>query len=340
MDTDELLPWQQHQYQEFVQLAGSSRFGHAWLVSGIAGIGKLHFVRLTAKFLLCQRAQNGRPCGQCTSCHLFGKGTHPDWFLLQPPKRMIIVDQIRDAIDFASNTSQRGGRKILCIDPAEAMNLSAANALLKLLEEPPAGTLLFLLSQQPGLLLATLRSRCQQLKLSLPPRDVALAWLAANGCAADAVRLLQKAGGAPLRALALTETGVLAEHDNILQCVQELLCGAGAPVQLARRCEKFNIVSVMDTMLQATSEMAVHVQTEAPMGDRQLQPIAETLMQRSRVPAARALHVLHASLARARKNAMSSNNPNSLLLLEQVFAEWGALRPRTTPVTTSSRRMP
>lgn len=340
MDAEPLLPWQERQYQEFIQLVANKRFGHAWLVSGVAGIGKLQFVRYTARYLLCQHPAEGNPCNHCTSCHLFSQGTHPDWFLLQPPKRLIVVDQIREAIELASNTSQRGGYKILCIDPAEAMNLNAANALLKLLEEPPAGTLLFLLSQQPGLLLATLRSRCQQLKLSLPSRAEALGWLTAKGCAGDAERLLQKAGGAPLRALAMSETGLLAEHDSVLQCVQEVLAGACSPIQAARKCEKFHIVSIMETLLHVTNELAMHLQANTALSDQQLQPLAELVSMRSREQGISLVHGLHASFGRTRKTVLSNNNPNALLVLEQVFGEWGTLRQRANPGRVQGRPAP
>jgi DNA polymerase-3 subunit delta' len=340
MDAEPLLPWHERHYQDFIQLAANQRFGHAWLISGVAGVGKLQFARYTARYFLCQHPAQGKPCDNCTSCHLFSKGTHPDWFLLQPPKRLIVVDQIREAIELASNTSQRGGYKILCIDPAEAMNLNAANALLKLLEEPPAGTLLFLLSQQPGLLLATLRSRCQQLKLPLPARDDALAWLAAKGCAGDAERLLKKAGGAPLRALAMSETGLLAEHDNVLQCVQEVLTGACSPIQAARKCEKFHIVSIMETLLHVTNELAMHLQANTALTDHQLQPLAELACVRSREQGALLVHGLHASFGRTRKTVLSNNNPNALLVLEQVFGEWGTLRQRANSGRVQGRPAP
>lgn len=337
MSTETLLPWQQRQYQEFIQRAANGRLGHAWLVSGIAGIGKLQFVRYIARYLLCRQPAEAQPCGRCSSCHLFSQGTHPDWFLLQPPKRLIVVDQVREAIEFANNTSQRGGYKILCIDPADAMNLNAANALLKLLEEPPAGTLLFLLSPQPGLLLATLRSRCQQLKLAMPARSEALAWLEARGCSTDAARLLQKAGGAPLRALALSETGLLAEHDSIMQCVQEVLAGSCSPIQAARKCEKFNIVTIMETLLQGLAELASHLQCGVALADAQLQPVAELMLGRGRQRAALLLHSLHASFERTRRTLLSSNNPNALLVLEQVFGEWSTLRQRAGPVRSQDR---
>jgi DNA polymerase-3 subunit delta' len=338
MGADQLLPWQQRQFHDFIQLAATGRLGHAWLVSGVPGIGKLQFATYFARALLCEKPNGIDPCGGCTACHLFSKGTHPDWFLLQPPKRLIVVDQIREAIDFASNTSQRGGYKILCLDPAEAMNLNAANALLKLLEEPPARTLLLLLSQQPGLLLATLRSRCQQLKLPLPSQQQALTWLAARGCTGDAERLLQKAGGAPLRALAMSETGLLAEHESVVQGVLDVLAGTCSPIQAARKCEKINIVSIMDAMLQVTGELLMHLQAETVLTDTQLQPIADLAAAGSKGHGAVLLHALHASFEQGRKTLLSSNNPNALLVLEQVYGEWGTLRLRANRARTQGRQ--
>lgn len=332
MNIDAPLPWQATAFRDLRRLQASARLGHAWILSGIPGIGKLKFARRFASFLLCQQPAADGPCGQCNACHLFDKGTHPDWLLLQPPKRLIVVDQIREAIDFASNTSQRGGYKIVCIEPAEAMNQNAANALLKLLEEPPAGTLLLLVSQQAGLLLPTLRSRCQHLKLPLPPAPQALDWLMAQGCTADAHRLLQKAGGAPLRALALAETAALAEQDAILDCVQELLQGNCAAIQAARKCEKFNSVTIMDAMLQTIRELAMHLQCSRRMDDSRLQFLAELLAVPGARHASLLLHALHASFERTRRTLLSSNNPNALLVLEQVFGEWDTLRQQLAPV--------
>src|SRR5688572_26938007 len=155
-----LLPWQQAQFNRLHALWSNARLAHAWLLTGLPGVGKLSFALHLTRHLLCRQATAQGPCGNCQDCHLFSVGSHPDWLLLQPETRQLKIEQIRDAIGFAQNTSQRGGAKVIVLEPAEAMNLNAANALLKILEEPPAGTFLLLISGQPGLLLPTLRSRC------------------------------------------------------------------------------------------------------------------------------------------------------------------------------------
>lgn len=328
MAAEPLLPWQESRFQHLQQLLGAGRLGHAWLISGMEGIGKRQFARCLAQGLLCQESGAGLPCGACSACHLFSQGTHPDWFLLQPPKRLIVVDQIREAIDFANTTSQRGGHKIICIDPAESMNLNAANALLKLLEEPPAGTLLLLLTQQPGLLLATLRSRCQHLQMPLPSQEQALAWLRTRYAGSNAEAVLAMAGGAPLRALVLAEAGLVDEQAAVLQCLQDLLHGSCTPIQAARRCEKFNTLTIMESLLRCLARLAAHVQAGEKLADPRLQALASLLQTRAAERTALVLHGLQSAHFQARKALLSSNNPNALLILEQVFGEWSKLRLR------------
>jgi DNA polymerase-3 subunit delta' len=141
---------------------------------------------------------------------------HPDLYYLTPApeKRATSIEQVRDAISALALTSHEGIAKVLIVDPAESLTLAAANALLKTLEEPTPNTYFFLVSHQPGILPATVRSRCQVLSLLPPPTEVALDWLVAGTSNADAQSravLLRLASGAPLRALALYG----AEYINI-----------------------------------------------------------------------------------------------------------------------------
>ena len=127
------------------------------------------------------------------------------------PVEWIVVDKIRALTGWAQLTSHRGGAKVGIIDPAERMNAAAANALLKTLEEPPPGTFLLLVSHQPGRLAATIRSRCQVVAAPQPSTAEGAAWLARQGIR-DADGVLAQAGGAPLAAVALADTGYQAER--------------------------------------------------------------------------------------------------------------------------------
>src|SRR6185436_7703441 len=123
------------------------------------------------------------------------------------PSREIKIDTVRAAIDWAHTSSSRGRGKVLLFYPADAMNATSSNALLKTLEEPAAGTRLLLCVEDPEHLLPTVRSRCQRVRLAPPAEAEAEAWLTAQGVS-GAAALLRASGGEPLAAKALVEEGL------------------------------------------------------------------------------------------------------------------------------------
>jgi DNA polymerase III subunit delta' len=185
-------PWTQIQ----ADLSGD-RLSHALLLCGPAGIGKLEFAEAVAGSLLCdQPAADGRACGVCTACRWHASGNHPDYRRLRPEafeelgsdvddgsmpatkaerkkSEQIRIDQVRALESFIQVGSHRG-RRVILIEPAEAMNEATANALLKSLEEPPAGVHFLLVSHAPERLLPTVRSRTRAAPLGVPSRDTAL----------------------------------------------------------------------------------------------------------------------------------------------------------------------
>lgn len=328
-----LLPWHEDAFRQLRTLHENARLGHAWLFAGHAGTGKLALATVFAQSLFCTAPVDGLGCGTCADCKLFLADStsdkhsdlrgHPDFRVIQPEKKLITVDQVRDTIEFAQNMSRRGGMKVLVFEPAEAMNLSAANALLKLLEEPPQRTLLLLVSHQPGLLLATIRSRCQLLRRGLPPTDMALSWLASQGLAGDAALALQRAGGAPLRALAQSDAGTQNERMQVLACLQGLAGGKLQAVEAAKKCEKFDIAASIDYQLACAADLSACAQGARPLQDTELNTLADQL-RLSAQPAtfARLLHRLYGELQHAQRVAAASNNANQLLILEGLFARW------------------
>jgi len=142
---------------------------HAYLIAGGSGDSRAALAqRLTAAYL-CEGARP--PCGACRACRKVAAGTHPDVSRTAPApdKREISVDQIRALRADAYVRPNEGRRKVYVIDPADAMNPAAQNALLKVLEEGPAYAAFLLLADRPGLLLDTVRSRCEH--LALPPEQ-------------------------------------------------------------------------------------------------------------------------------------------------------------------------
>lgn len=197
-----ILPWQTQQWQQWIQQSG--HLGQGYLLSGAEGIGLSEFAMSMAEGLLCQTSPL-QGCQNCVHCHQFAQATHPDFFQLTvlEDKKEISIDQIRALTDKIYTTSHQGGYKVALIEQVELLNVSAFNALLKTLEEPPAKTILILTSYQTSLLPATIISRCRKIAFASPPREDALAWLQQALPQAD-MPLLKKAlkinWGGPLKA--------------------------------------------------------------------------------------------------------------------------------------------
>ncbi|MEJ2174273.1 MAG: DNA polymerase III subunit delta' [bacterium] len=201
----------------------AERLPHAVLIQGPEGVGKLALAERLAGRLLCESpTELSDACGRCEGCRWVGAGTHPDLRRLEPdalaenvgsseeseretrggrrakPSIEIRVDQIRELSNFLYLGSHRGRRRVAIVHPAEAMNDNAANALLKGLEEPPAGAMFLLVSHHPARLLPTIRSRCVVVSVARPEESAALAWLEAiTPPVRDAKRWLAFSGGSP-----------------------------------------------------------------------------------------------------------------------------------------------
>lgn len=231
-----IYPWQKNQWQQVVSSWQQQRLAHALLLIGVPGMGKLDFARNLAHLLLCQ--QPGEfACGKCKACLLFKSHTHPDFNLVQPNDngKQIAIQQIRQLIDNANLTATYGKNKIIIINPAEAMNRNAANALLKLLEEPPSGTILLLVSHQPLQLLATLRSRCLKLTFSPPATASAITWLQSQAHSEyDLELILNLAHGAPLMAQQLLQQQVLPQRKILFTSLLQLVKKDKNPVEIAQ----------------------------------------------------------------------------------------------------------
>lgn len=202
------------------QLAAMQKGGrlpHALLLQGAEGAGQSELAQWLAARLLCDRS-TAAPCGQCDDCNLIHAGTHPDlqFIGVDPDASTIRVEQIRGLSETLSLHSYRGGNKVAIIDPADAMNINAFNALLKTLEEPRDDTFLLLTTGRGDRLPPTIRSRCARLRLPLPATTAALTWLRTREPRAGWERLLALANGAPFRALEYAAAG-LGELDRQMQ---------------------------------------------------------------------------------------------------------------------------
>ena len=198
-------PWLDHLLQQW-EASGAQR-GHAFLLVSEDPEEAALFSRRLAVAQLCHDRQPDGPCGRCRSCHAFLRGTHGDLMDVQRQegKTAIGIEQIRQAAQFLQQTALYGEIKVMMIRDADQLTLAAANSLLKTLEEPAGNALLLLSTSAVWRLPATVRSRCQQLRLPSARRSEGIDWLAQQlGTDAEqAGRLLNLTGGRPVSALSL-----------------------------------------------------------------------------------------------------------------------------------------
>jgi DNA polymerase-3 subunit delta' len=236
-----LLSWHAEHWARLQARRQRDALPHALLLCGAAGLGKRAFAQRFVQGLLCLESSDGDPCGHCRSCLLVAAGTHPDVISLSFGLRKdgvlrseIVVDQIRELSARLAMRSQFGGWQVATIDPADAMNPAAANALLKTLEEPAAQTMLILLGDAPWRLPQTIRSRCQRIEFHLPAAGDALVWLQAEGVR-DAATALDAAGGNPGLARDWAQEGALDRRLEVRKDLTALAAGRGQPLDVVKR---------------------------------------------------------------------------------------------------------
>jgi len=322
----DIYPWQQGLWQ---QLSSRPRHAHAYLLHGPAGIGKRVLAENLVHLLLCQRPEGGKACGQCKACQLLAAGTHPDFFLLEPeePEKPIRVDQVRELVEFVVQTAQLGGRKMVLLEPAEAMNLNAANALLKSLEEPSGDTVLLLISHQPSRLLPTIKSRCVQQACPQPTAEQARAWLASalpDEPSEALDELLVLAGGSPLTALRLHGQGVREQRAQVVEGVKKLLKQQVAPGQLAESWNGVPLPLLFDwfcdwSLLILRYQLA---RDEDGLGLADMRKVVQYLAEKSTQPKVLAMQDW---LLLQRQKVLNKANLNRALLLEALLVQWASL---------------
>lgn len=227
-------PWLASLEAEFIERLEAQRLAHAFLLSGPSGSGKRDLATGFIAGLLCLE-QRYPACGTCRSCQLLASGAHPDRQILsyeENPRsgelrKDILIGQVRTLISALQLTRGLSPRKAALVHPAEAMTHSAANALLKTLEEPPGDSVLILVSHNPSRLPATIRSRCQGLNARLPETSAALDWLSANATQGreELTLALEAAAGSPLRALQMLEEGSLEHYRMVCETLAALRAG-------------------------------------------------------------------------------------------------------------------
>lgn len=221
----ELYPWLQPMFKQMQALIGTGQLAHALVLSGKAGIGKADLAAALAAALLCKNRQPTGACGECKSCLLRLAGNHADLLMIQTDTQHIGVDAIRQLNQFTHGAAQQLGARVVIIPAADSMTEAAANALLKTLEEPPAGCFIVLITHNYPQLSATIRSRCQQWQLnSGSPAELAQ-WLSQQTKKSAPPFLLDYCQGAPLKALGLLADDKADSLGDALTLLDEYFSG-------------------------------------------------------------------------------------------------------------------
>lgn len=319
------LPWQEEIWRSLAERVAAQRLPHALLLAGPAGIGKRQLAQQLAFALLCETPRSdGHHCGQCRSCHLSASGNQPDFLHITPEegKRSIGIDAVREVAGFINLKSHSGNRKVVIVEPAEAMTSNAANALLKTLEEPTPGSFLLLCSDQPASLMATIRSRCQRVNFAPAQSSLALPWLAERlADPAKAELLFALSGGLPLKALALAEEGSLAARSEVFNTLDSMSVGRAEPITVAARWHELGAVEVLHWLLLALHDMA---RLKEGGRDTLRNPDQAALLKR--LAERQDLVSLHRYLEKVQQALVASRGQaNPQLLLEELLISW----PRT-----------
>lgn len=337
------FPWQSAQWAQLSRVFAANQLAHAYLFSGSEGLGKSHFADSFAKYALCsnpvaQSAAGGLAdtlvaCDTCPNCLKGGVGNHPDILKIEPEEgsKNIKIDQIRWLSEFVIRSSHSGGAKIVIIADAHLLNANAANALLKTLEEPNDNTHVFLVSDHPGRLVATIRSRCQKLAFQTPSVDIAAPWLQSITGAANVDSILEASDMRPLIALQLAEGDSLQERAQFLQSICDVKTGKKSIQQVLGLIAKNGESEVLQHFSAFLSKLTKYSLTGIAENedDPALQGMYSLLVPSNEKSLAQkvasSLALFYTEVEMARRQLASSTNPNPQLIMESILWQWSKL---------------
>lgn len=317
------LPWQRQAWQRLNAWLEAGRLPHALMLYDPTGDRNEIFATAFAARLLCRQPQNGRACGNCPSCRQFMAGAHPDYHpvTISEDKTGILVEQIRELARALALTSQYGQGKVALLHPADAMNVNAANSLLKTLEEPTPRTWLLLVTAQPARLPATIRSRCQRLSLQTRDTAPALEWLNARQPRPDWPVLLAIAGGAPLMALEFSETPLMQRRMDFFRLLLDLRAGRCNPLACAADLGREPLALVLRLLQLWAADLIILESTHADVRAPVVNTDAVALLQTGRQGLN--LRQLHVYLDHIGQLLRLVGTPvNTQWMLEQLLMDW------------------
>ncbi|MEE3184095.1 MAG: hypothetical protein VX266_09185 [Pseudomonadota bacterium] len=236
-----LAPWMQMGFDHVSSMNQTGRLPHALMIDGPGGWGE---VELAAEIAMMLIERSGDPRSIA----------HPDFRWIEAENSVVKVDQIRNLIDFIQQTAHLGSLKVVVLEDAQKMNLNAANALLKILEEPPIGSHLILVTEAKDLMLPTVISRCQRVSIRKATREVVVRWLSEQDVAAEESEpLLIEYGGAPFHVL----EAVRAERKSLWSALKTARDGKTSVSDVVDGLRNENIVEVLTRWARFLHRLAV-----------------------------------------------------------------------------------
>ena len=304
---------------------------HSYLFEGVSGCGRKKTALALIQAIFCS-VKNDDACGVCPSCRKVAGGSHPDIHLLEPlkDKRDISIEQVRQLQRELSLRPYEAPRKTCIIDPAERMNANSANSLLKTLEEPPGHALIILLTENAGMLLPTIRSRCQLIRFA-PLSPEHLAGLLQQGGRDEntAALLAQMACGSMQRAVELDNEVLVARRDEVLSHLSRLTTGQIATVFNAAEelsGDRETTLELLDMLISFYRD-AVHLNSGVnDIINVGIRSAIEKIATRQPLP--KTLELLE-KICDVRKDVV--RNANSKLALDHLFMTLGSSHYLTVP---------
>jgi len=302
----------------------TGKTAHSYLFEGISGCGRKKTALVLIQALFCKVLPDDA-CGECPSCRKVAGGNHADIHFIEPlpDKRDISIDQLRAMQRELSLRPYEAPRKACIIEPAERMSVNASNSLLKTLEEPPGNALIILLTENAGMLLPTIRSRCQLIRFShLSPEHVQTLLERTGISAGTASLLAPMAGGSMQQALGLDNESLTARREVVLTLLDHLNLNRIATVfdsseELSKNRDE--TLEALDMMLSFFRD-AVHLGAgNSNILNQNLKPAIESISRRRSFP--RNLELLNRIYET--RHAVQ-RNANSKLALDHLFMQIAA----------------
>ena len=307
-----MSPWLESSWRLVVEGLQSKAPPHTWCIVHPPGVVASELTDRLVRLLLCQNPAHHEPCGQCVSCRI--KETHPDLVLLEPEGAagMIKVDSVRDSIETAYTTASMGGRRVMLVRPADCLNQASSNALLKVVEEPPSGTVFVFQTALPGKLLPTLVSRLRMVKVPTPTHEILEKTAQSLGVSHDDMLVAETLLAEPMAIKTDPERLTLAR--DVLKAMARVRNGEDSQVVVKSFAKADALVASI--VMERVCEQLIRAQ----FGDVS-NSVTSTLV--APYPPVTLLYQFKERISEVKKQAQAGIAVNAGLALGSLFAAWG-----------------